>query len=82
MNPKPFPSLRIALSGIVLIAGLSTPSYANEQDRQYLRATNTQHAELPANGTIHVTNTLNELTIEGWIRPASTSRPQNRPSTK
>ena len=60
---------RSALAAFVLMAGMSCPSFANDEVKQYMRVTNTQHADLPANGTVRVTHSLGELTIEGWDQP-------------
>lgn len=65
--------IRSALGAMVLIAGTSVPSFAadagKDDIKQYVRVMNTQHADLPVNGTVHVTHSLNELTIEGWDQP-------------
>ena len=61
--------IRSALGALLLTAMMSCPSFANDQVKQYVRVTNTQHADLPPNGTVHITNSRNELTIEGWDQP-------------
>jgi hypothetical protein len=57
------------LGAVALILGLSCPSTAIGQVKQYVRVTSTQHLDLPANGTVRVTHSLDELTIEGWDQP-------------
>jgi hypothetical protein len=62
-------SLRRLLGALVLIAGLSLPAFAIDESKQYVRVTNTQHADLPANGTVRVTHSIDEVTMEGWDQP-------------
>jgi hypothetical protein len=57
------------LSAFALILGMSCPSLALDEVKQYVRVTNTQHMDLPAGATVRVKDSLDELTIEGWDQP-------------
>ncbi len=57
------------LASLVLLAGTNCALFAADDVKQYVRVTSTQHADLPANGTVRVTHSLDELTIEGWDQP-------------
>lgn len=59
----------IACSVFVLTIGLSGAGAATDQAPQYVTVTNTQHADLPAGGTVRIGNTRDELTIQGWDQP-------------
>ena len=52
--------------GCLLSAGLLL---ANDEIPQKLQITKTEHADLPAGGTVHLKNSTGELTIQGWDQP-------------
>jgi hypothetical protein len=54
---------------VAAVIGFSAPAPANDELKQYVRVTNTQHADLPAGGTVRIRNTRDELTIQGWDQP-------------
>lgn len=54
---------------LTLIAGLGFLLLANDEVPQKIRITKTEHAELPANGTVRLKNSTGELTIQGWDQP-------------
>jgi hypothetical protein len=51
---------------LILIVGLTCLLAANDEVPQKIQATKTEHAELPAGGTVTFKNSTGELTIEGW----------------
>jgi hypothetical protein len=54
---------------IILIVGLSCLLAGNDEVPQKIQATKTEHADLPAGGTVRFKNSTGELTIEGWDQP-------------
>jgi len=54
---------------LILLFGLSCLLLADEQSRQKVQVTNTQHLDLPPGGTVTFKNSTGELTIEGWDQP-------------
>jgi len=61
-----FPACTPALA---LLFGLSSSAFANDPVKEYVVVTNTQHMDLPANGTVRLLHALDEITIEGWDQP-------------
>jgi len=45
---------------------LAAPLYANDEIPQKIQVTKTEHADLPAGGTLHLKNSTGELTVQGW----------------
>ncbi len=54
---------------LLLTIGTSATAATGDEMKQYVRATNTQHADIPAGGTVKIPNTRDELTIQGWDQP-------------
>jgi hypothetical protein len=54
---------------ITLIIGVSCLLLGNDEVPRKIQVTKTEHAELPAGGTIRFKNSTGELTIEGWDQP-------------
>jgi Putative adhesin len=54
---------------LTLLLGVSCLLLADEQSRQKVQVTNTQHLDLPPSGTVTFKNSTGELTIEGWDQP-------------
>jgi len=52
---------------LLFIAGCLLP--ANDEVPRKIQATKTEHADLPAGGTVRLKNSTGELTIEGWDQP-------------
>jgi hypothetical protein len=54
---------------LILILGISCLVLADDEPRQSVQVTNTQHMDLPLGGTVRLKNSTGELTIEGWDQP-------------
>jgi hypothetical protein len=59
----------IVIPALLLMIGTSATAAAVDEMPQYVRVTNTQHADVPADGTVKIPNTRDELTIQGWDQP-------------
>jgi hypothetical protein len=61
-------SMLLLTIGTSAAAATGAAATGNEM-KQYVRVTNTQHADVPAGGTVRIPNTRDELTIQGWDQP-------------
>jgi hypothetical protein len=53
----------------LLVTGVSFLLAANDEIPRKIQITKTEHADLPAGGTVRFKNSTGELTIEGWDQP-------------
>ena len=53
----------------LLIIGVGCLLAANDEAPRKIRVTKTEHADLPAGGTVRFKHSTGELTIEGWDQP-------------
>jgi hypothetical protein len=58
----------IVFAILAAAAGFRVPLRADEA-REYVCISTTQHADLPAGGTVKIHGTRDEVTIQGWDRP-------------
>jgi hypothetical protein len=54
---------------LTLLIGAGCLLAANEEIPRKIELTKTEHADLPAGGTVRIKNSTGELTIEGWDQP-------------
>ncbi len=59
------------LLAIVGMGSLLTaaPLFANDEIPEKIHVTRTEHADLPAGGTLHLKNSTGEVTVEAWDQP-------------
>jgi hypothetical protein len=60
--------LRIIASGICCL-GMGWLLRAEDQAPQKVQVANTERSDFPSGGTLHLKNSIGELTIEGWDQP-------------
>ncbi len=54
---------------LIFLFGLGLLLTANDQVRQKIQVTKTEHADLSDSGTLHLKNSTGEVTIEAWDQP-------------
>lgn len=67
--PYPQKRARHFVQTLVLMLAISGVVLANDEIKERIQATNTQHVDLAAGGTVRLKNSTGELSIEAWDQP-------------